>query len=210
MEDDLSYEALVRKGGFTPAALALGQANLRKILKDVEFQSLVQPKQFKQWVCGLTDATGRILIGTDAHFSDYSNFWLMLFELIKTGKEYFRRSFKLLDYVDQSKLTPEYKVVLEKKRCQADIIDAICQQFDEDEQIYIEYKRNCSAHMFQTGYSLKLGKEGVLIESYKGVAIEKVMEIAERQLKKFGNEAAATIHFAKRIKDDIERLLTLC
>jgi hypothetical protein len=95
-------------------------------------------------------------------------------------------------------------------------IEAVKRVFDEDELIYAEYRRHTEAHPIQTGYRLQWSKKHKKVLDERHVpALKKTMKrrdidwALERVLKRYPNETAIAVDFARRVREPAHELLEI-
>lgn len=163
---------------------------------DVAKYAWLNPVQAIQWVKNLHFVASSIVNG-NASFSDYSVFWIGLYESIESLIQYLEGFNKFSLY------TNLYAKALSLRNL-----------FTPEELILIEYERNCHAHIFQNGYRIngvynkgKLTKDGLYRKGKQKIEIQKVIEA---ELKKYNiNENQIAKVYSQKILRTLDELHAL-
>lgn len=145
----------------------------------------IHPRQVAQWINDASSIADRIL-ANQANTSDYSICWIRLFEIINVLPTYFSRYEKL--YPELNKISdPLMKTHIELGESIRKHMLALESCLTEEEIIASEYERNCNAHIFQSGYKIKVkitpdDKISGSKTEFKGKSIKDVNAIIDRQL----------------------------
>lgn len=178
-------------------------ADEKERLKSAIYErSEIRAKQALQWVQELNRTAGELTSrGTAAGVDTTTVFWIRLHGvLVEVGGSY-EYTCKLADDCGASsaKLAIDSRVV-------RDAIRSMRDSMNEDELLWVHYRRDTECHVWQESYELGRKKNGLKetrkfeLLGGKELHVDDIDERARALLRKHGvNEPAMAVHFAKLI-----------
>lgn len=172
-------------------------------LKDAIYErSEIRAHQARQWVSELVRVSGTIAAqGTAAGADTITAFWIRLFGVLSEVGESYEYVCKLADDCGASD-TP----LARDGRMVRDALRAMRDSMDEDELIWLHYRRDCECHVWQKSYELGRTKNGLKekrgfdLLGGKELTVDDFAKRASAMLRKHGvNEPAMAVHFAKLV-----------
>lgn len=174
-------------------------------------RSEIRAQQALQWVRELYRVAGELSArGTAAGVDTQSIFWIRLHGvLVEVGE----------NYEDSCKLMAEYGVTTlsigRHTLAVRDAIRAIRDSMDEDERLWVHYRRDTECHVWQESYELSLRKKSGTLKEVRAFAllgkelhVDDIDKRARALLRKHGvNEPAMAVHFAKLVVSHVAKVL---
>lgn len=157
-------------------------------------------EQARQWVSELVRVS-RTVAAQGASADTITVFWVRLFGVLNEVAESYEYVCKLADDCGAS-----HKPMAQDARVVRDALRAMRDSMDEDELIWLHYRRDCECHVWQKSYELgrtKTGlkeKRGFDLLGGKELTVDDFAKRASAMLRKHGvNEPAMAVHFAQLI-----------
>jgi len=179
-------------------------------LKDAIYdRSEIRAQQAFQWVRELVRVSSTVATqGAAAGADTITVFWVRLFGVLSEVGESYEYVCKLADHCGASDepLARDARVVRDALRAMRD-------SMDEDELIWLHYRRDCECHVWQESYALSRKKNGLKEKRVFGLLGDKELTVdefdkrASAMLRKHGrSEAALAVHFAKLVAPHAARV----
>lgn len=144
------WEALERAEG-------LNHDEKTAVYEDISTWGEVVPQIRLQWVETLVRVVGELCDDGNAHRDTYARFWIHLYGVLTEVHSFFHGSV----YDIATKEIPEHQRtdVLRVFLMVSSSLESLRGRFEQDELIYLEYKRHSHAHVEQKNYRVRVTKK---------------------------------------------------
>lgn len=166
--------------------------------------------QALQWVQELARVTREVSAqGSAAHADTRTVFWIRLLGVLVEVGDFYEYTVKLADDcgAGATRLATDARVV-------RDAIRAVRDSMDEDERLWLHYRRDVECHVWQQSYELSRKKNGLkekrgfALLGGKELTVDDFDQRSTALFRKHGrSEPAIAAHFAKLLVPGIEHVL---
>jgi hypothetical protein len=185
---------------------AVDRERLRAAIAD---RGDIHAQQALQWVQELHRTSSELAAhGTAAHADTRTVFWIRLLGVLVEVGESYEYLCKLADDSGAG-ATP----LATDARAVRDAIRATIGSMDEDQRMWLHYRRDVECHVWQSSYELNRGKNGLKETRYfallgKEMHVDEFDTRARTLLRVFGvDEPALAAHFAKVVAPHVAMIL---
>jgi hypothetical protein len=149
--------ALVKEGTLGNKHLTLEQ-NERLFKSQWQHAFGAYGSQMLEWVVSTAHYTETLAsLGANASLSDFSIFWLRLYGLFNEVREDFARKLKTFEEMFAGKPVPRQLLDdIEILKAPLAALDKALALFSEDDLLYLKYRRDTEAHVWQDAYRLSV------------------------------------------------------
>lgn len=175
--------------------------NVIDFLKELSAFSEIKPRQVLQWLES-SNYVVRQIASDKAVRSDFSIFWIRIYEVLVFLPRHFELPSELSENLDKVK---DLAMIAHIKTHQkmAELLSELQGKFNDDELLFIENQRHTEAHVLQTSYEtkIKIKNQNIKVDTIrKGKELKMVRESIRKILTEYnGNADLAAKAYSKRI-----------
>lgn len=171
-----------------------------------------------QWVRSTAFYIERLAnLGKEASSAEISVFWLRLYGLFNEVRDDFADKLKNLEgFFAGTEIPPQVQSDLNALKPPLAAIDKVMGRLSADELLYLKYRRDTEAHVWQDAYRLGLTKSQKNLSEKRRVfgsdwQIDELNERIRQMLLKFNvNEDAIAVDFARRLHPGMTDVVEAC
>jgi hypothetical protein len=190
----------------------------KRLIRSIVDHGNIASGQMLQWVRITAYYTEKVAkVGREATGAEFTVFWLRLYGLFQEVRANFAESLNTFEDASAGKqVSPELLGHMDRLRISLAALAKAMELLSEDDLLYLKYRRDCEAHVWQDAYRLRVTRGGKNLREKQTVfgrdwPIDELNERIRQMLVKYQvSEDSIAVDFARRLHPVMPEVLAAC